>query len=129
MATPEPQLAPGIWLQGRLRADLQQTTHATTNASCFEHTKVSVMGCTAGESMGIYVPQAVLSKDGTVLDVDLVLSEAASDGDELVVEYSEGPLAFRTRSALTSTTDLATLCEGLHDTAVACLCYYNSQQW
>lgn len=49
--------------------------------------------------MGMYVPQAVLSKDGVVLDADLVLSEIVADGDEVVLEYSEGPLAFKTRSA------------------------------
>jgi hypothetical protein len=45
------------------------------------------------------VPQTVLSKDGSVLDVDLVLSEAASDQEEVLVEYSDGPTALRTRSA------------------------------
>jgi regulator of protease activity HflC (stomatin/prohibitin superfamily) len=45
------------------------------------------------------VPQTVLSKDGSVLDVDLVLSEAVSDQEEVLVEYSDGPTAFRTRSA------------------------------
>lgn len=52
----------------------------------------------AGESMGTYVPQALLSKDGVILDADLVLSEIVADGDEVVLEYSEGPLAFRSRS-------------------------------
>lgn len=51
----------------------------------------------AGEALGRYVPQTVLSKDGNVLDVDLVLSEAVSDQDEVLVEYSDGPTAFRTR--------------------------------
>jgi hypothetical protein len=51
----------------------------------------------AGEAPGRYVPQTVLSKDGSVLDVDLVLSEAVSDQDEVLVEYSDGPTAFRTR--------------------------------
>eukprot|EP00879_Flechtneria_rotunda_P027528 GHRR01029494.1.p1 GENE.GHRR01029494.1~~GHRR01029494.1.p1 ORF type:complete len:381 (+),score=140.39 GHRR01029494.1:430-1572(+) len=50
-----------------------------------------------GETLGRYVPQTVLSKDGTVLDADLVLSEVVFDQDELFVEYSEGPIAFRTR--------------------------------
>uniref|UniRef100_A0A383WE37 Uncharacterized protein n=1 Tax=Tetradesmus obliquus TaxID=3088 RepID=A0A383WE37_TETOB len=49
------------------------------------------------EALGKYVPQTVLSKDGNVLDVDLVLSEAVSDQDEVLVEYSDGPTAFRTR--------------------------------
>eukprot|EP00775_Hariotina_reticulata_P001474 gene1474-1816_t len=47
-----------------------------------------------GESLGRYVPQAVC-KDNTVLDVDMVLSEVAADGDELLVEYSDGPMAFK----------------------------------
>lgn len=46
--------------------------------------------------MGCYVPQAVV-KDGTVLDVDLVLSEVVGDGELLLVEYSSGPVAFTTR--------------------------------
>jgi hypothetical protein len=50
----------------------------------------------AGEALGRYVPQAVC-KDNTVLDVDLVLGEVAADGDELLVEYSEGPIAFKAR--------------------------------
>eukprot|EP00882_Tetradesmus_deserticola_P008949 GHRQ01009441.1.p3 GENE.GHRQ01009441.1~~GHRQ01009441.1.p3 ORF type:complete len:101 (-),score=17.51 GHRQ01009441.1:378-680(-) len=53
----------------------------------------------AGEAMGRYVPQTVLSKDGSVLDVDLVLSEAVLDQDEVLVEYSDGPTAFGTRCA------------------------------
>lgn len=55
----------------------------------------------AGEAMGVYVPQTVLSKDGSVLDADLVLIEAVSDQDEVLVEYSDGPTAFRTRCACT----------------------------
>jgi hypothetical protein len=46
--------------------------------------------------MGCHVPQAVL-KEGTVLDVDLVLSEVVSDGGTLHVEFGPGPLAFTTR--------------------------------
>jgi hypothetical protein len=46
--------------------------------------------------MGCYVPQAVV-KDGSVLDVDLVLSEVATDGELLLVEYGPGPVAYTTR--------------------------------
>jgi hypothetical protein len=53
----------------------------------------------AGEAVGALVPQAVLGRDGRPLDVDLVLSEAASDGGELTVEYGPGPLAFQSRRA------------------------------
>ena len=51
----------------------------------------------AGEALGALVPQAVLGRDGRPLDIDLVLSEAASDGGELVVEFGPGPLAFQSR--------------------------------
>jgi hypothetical protein len=53
--------------------------------------------CGAGEVLGCYVPQAVVDKDGRVLDIDQVLSEAVIDGGELVVEYGPGPLAFKSR--------------------------------
>ena len=33
-----------------------------------------------GATLGCYVPQSVLTKDGQPLDVDIVLSELASDG-------------------------------------------------
>lgn len=49
-----------------------------------------------GEVMGCYVPQAVV-KDGSVLDVDLVLSEVATEGELLLVEYGPGPIAYTTR--------------------------------
>lgn len=49
-----------------------------------------------GEVMACFVPQAVV-KDGSVLDVDLVLSEVASDGELLLVEYGPGPIAYTTR--------------------------------
>lgn len=39
----------------------------------------------------------MLTKDGTVLDVDLVLSEVVADQDEVYLEYSDGPVAFKTR--------------------------------
>ncbi len=52
--------------------------------------------CT-GDVLGSFVPQAVLNKDGQVLDIDLVLSEVVKDGDEVYVEFSEGPLAYRVR--------------------------------
>lgn len=46
--------------------------------------------------MGCYVPQAVV-KDGSVMDVDLVLSEVVEDGELLMVEYSTGPEAYTVR--------------------------------
>jgi hypothetical protein len=52
-----------------------------------------------GATLGCYVPQSVLTKDGQPLDVDIVLSELASDGTELFVEYGNGPDAYRVRRA------------------------------
>ena len=59
------------------------------------------------------MPQAVLDKDGRVLDIDLVLGEAAPDGGELVVEYGSGPLAFDARRAPLRCAALAELCSSL----------------
>lgn len=50
-----------------------------------------------GEAYGRYVPQSVSTKDGTPLDIDIVLSEIAHEGDELFVEYSGGPMPYRVR--------------------------------
>eukprot|EP00899_Mesostigma_viride_P028531 jgi/Mesvir1/8863/Mv02758-RA.1 len=50
-----------------------------------------------GDVMGLYVPQAVLTADGSVQDVDTVLSEVFDDGDEVFVEYGTGPEAFTAR--------------------------------
>ena len=55
-----------------------------------------------GATLGCYVPQSVLTKDGQPLDVDIVLSELASDGTELFVEYGNGPDAYRVRCAATA---------------------------
>lgn len=73
---------------------------STTVKACRNHT--GYHQC-AGESLGYYVPQSVLDKDGRVLDIDLVLSEAVADGGEVVVEYGAGPLAFRSRYAAAET--------------------------
>jgi hypothetical protein len=52
----------------------------------------------AGETVGCYVPQAVIHRDGKVLDVDLVLSEALEQhGAVLTVEYGPGPTAYAAR--------------------------------
>lgn len=50
-----------------------------------------------GEVYGRYVPQSVMTKDGQPLDVDIVLNEIFHDGDELFVEYSSGPVAYKVR--------------------------------
>lgn len=52
----------------------------------------------AGETVGCYVPQAVMHRDGRLLDVDLVLSEAIEQhGGVLMVEYGSGPCAWTSR--------------------------------
>lgn len=51
----------------------------------------------AGEVFGRFVPQSVTTKDGQALDVNIVVNEILSDGDELYVEYSNGPQAYRVR--------------------------------
>uniref|UniRef100_A0A7R9VJD9 Uncharacterized protein n=1 Tax=Chlamydomonas euryale TaxID=1486919 RepID=A0A7R9VJD9_9CHLO len=50
-----------------------------------------------GEVYGRFVPQSVTSKDGQALDVDIVVNEILNDGDELYVEYSNGPQAYKIR--------------------------------
>ena len=47
--------------------------------------------------MDCYVPQSVMTSDGHVVDVDIVLNEMFKDGDELHVEYSAGPKPFAAR--------------------------------
>ena len=51
----------------------------------------------SGEVHGRYVPQSILDANGVILDVDIVLNEVFSDGAELSVEYSDGPLAYQAR--------------------------------
>ena len=46
---------------------------------------------------GRYVPQSVQTKDGNPLDIDIVINELFGDGDEIYVEYSNGPMPFRVR--------------------------------
>lgn len=50
-----------------------------------------------GDVLGSYVPQAVLDKGGQVLDVDIVLNEVFGDGDDVHVEYANGPAAYQVR--------------------------------
>lgn len=54
------------------------------------------LGC-AGEVYGRYVPQSVTNKDGQAQDVDIVLNEIFNDGDDVYVEYSNGPMPYRVR--------------------------------
>ncbi|GAX72798.1 hypothetical protein CEUSTIGMA_g253.t1 [Chlamydomonas eustigma] len=50
-----------------------------------------------GDVYGRYIPQSITTKDGQPLDVDIVINELFGDGDELYVEYSNGPMPFRIR--------------------------------
>ena len=50
-----------------------------------------------GDAYGRYIPQSVLNKDGQPLDIDIVVNEIFGDGDELYVEFSDGPQAYRVR--------------------------------
>ena len=51
----------------------------------------------AGEVYGRYVPQSVCNRDGTPLDIDIVINELFNDGDDVFVEYSQGPMPYRVR--------------------------------
>ncbi len=53
-----------------------------------------------GEAMNRYVPQSVLTPEGEILDIHIVLNEMFKSGDKLFVEYSDGPIAYKARSAL-----------------------------
>ncbi|KAF5840410.1 hypothetical protein DUNSADRAFT_16787 [Dunaliella salina] len=50
-----------------------------------------------GEVYGRYVPQSVCNKDGQAQDVDIVLNEIFSDGEDIMVEFSNGPQPYRVR--------------------------------
>mmetsp|Transcript_34108 Transcript_34108/g.61492 ORF Transcript_34108/g.61492 Transcript_34108/m.61492 type:complete len:458 (-) Transcript_34108:462-1835(-) len=50
-----------------------------------------------GEAHGRFVPQSIVTKEGQPLDIDIVVNEIFGDGDELFVEYSSGPTAYRVR--------------------------------
>lgn len=52
-----------------------------------------------GSQPNRYLPQAILDSKGNPLDPHIVLNELVNDGDELNIEYSDGPLAFTTRYA------------------------------
>lgn len=50
-----------------------------------------------GESKNTYVPQSVLTPEGEILDIHIVLNEMFKSGDKLFVEYSAGPVAYKAR--------------------------------
>jgi len=52
-----------------------------------------------GEVMNRYVPQSVMTPEGEVLDIHIVLNEMFKSGDKLFVEYSDGPIAYKARLA------------------------------
>ena len=51
-----------------------------------------------GEAKNTYVPQSVLTPEGEILDIHIVLNEMFKSGDKLFVEYSAGPVAYKARS-------------------------------
>lgn len=53
--------------------------------------------CISGEVYGRYVPQSITNKDGQPQDIDIVVNEIFNDNDEVFVEYSNGPMAYRVR--------------------------------
>jgi hypothetical protein len=55
------------------------------------------MSLISGEVYGRYVPQSVSNKDGQPQDVDIVLNEIFSDNEDVMVEFSNGPLSYRVR--------------------------------
>lgn len=61
------------------------------------HAACSRLAYKRGDVYGRYVPQSVSTKDGVPLDVDIVVNEIFSDGDEIFVEYSGGPMPYRVR--------------------------------
>lgn len=62
--------------------------------------------------MNRYVPQSVMTPEGEVLDIHIVLNEMFKSGDKLFVEYSDGPIAYKARSA----SDHASILTGLTTT-------------
>lgn len=63
--------------------------------------------------MNRYVPQSVMTPEGEILDIHIVLNEMFKSGDKLFVEYSDGPTAYKARSASQCQQDLL-LCLALH---------------
>ena len=47
--------------------------------------------------MNRYVPQSVMTPEGEILDIHIVLNEMFKSGDKLFVEYSDGPIAYKAR--------------------------------
>lgn len=41
-----------------------------------------------------------MTPEGEILDIHIVLNEMFKSGDKLFVEYSDGPIAYKARSAL-----------------------------
>jgi len=59
--------------------------------------------------MNRYVPQSVMTPEGEVLDIHIVLNEMFKSGDKLFVEYSDGPIAYKARWASDNASLLAKL--------------------
>ena len=41
-----------------------------------------------------------MTPEGEILDIHVVLNEMFKSGDKLFVEYSDGPIAYKARSAM-----------------------------
>lgn len=74
--------------------------------------------CDRGEAKNTYVPQSVLTPEGEVLDIHIVLNEMFKSGDKLFVEYSAGPVAYKARSDFES----AMACRVSVSTTSVCHC-------
>mmetsp|Transcript_25674 Transcript_25674/g.35459 ORF Transcript_25674/g.35459 Transcript_25674/m.35459 type:complete len:438 (-) Transcript_25674:64-1377(-) len=61
------------------------------------YTACSRLAYLRGDTPNMYVPQSVLSQDGTLNDPDTVLNEILEDGSSITVEFSSGPEAFKSR--------------------------------
>jgi hypothetical protein len=43
------------------------------------------------------LPQTIMDPNGTPQDPHIVINELFTDGDEVLVEYTDGPVAYTTR--------------------------------
>ena len=73
--------------------------------------------------MNRYVPQSVMTPEGEVLDIHIVLNEMFKSGDKLFVEYSDGPIAYKARLAFDNASLLANLTTHSYCTLKACILF------
>lgn len=79
---------------GVYNAPTAMPASACTPPPCISQGKLPTA---AGDVHGCFVPQAVLNKEGQVLDADVVINQLLADGEDVFVEYGDGPAAFRSR--------------------------------